>query len=155
MIEFRGVSKLYAGDVGLDQAGLNFVVAQAGAGIEGANIVERNLHRFERAADGLGDFLELLERYATQMLIDDGGGVLQHLFGSVAVLMQRQLLLVVAQLVEETSAEIAAGYAGRIQLADDLKGFDQVRGGESWLVHRNVSSRGGIGSRSDSRRGVS
>ncbi len=141
-------------DIGLDQPGLNFVVAQAGARIEGADIVERHVHSFERAADGLGDFLELLERYATQMLIDDGGGILQHLFGSIAVFMQRELLLVVAQLVEQTSAEIAAGYTGRIQLADGLERFDQIRGGECRLVHRKLGSCGGIGGGSDCRRGV-
>ena len=64
-----------------------------------------------------------------QMLVDDGHGVGKNLAAvAVAVLVQRQLRLVIAQLVEQAIAQIAAGDAGRIQLADQLQGFVQIGG---------------------------
>jgi hypothetical protein len=64
------------------------------------------------------------------MLIDDGDGVLENLRGAVAVflsvLMERELVLVIAQLAEQTLAEIAATYAGRIELANHFQGFVKI-----------------------------
>ena len=109
------------GDVGLDEAGLDFVVTQAGARIEGADVVERGLHGFDGAADGLGNFFVLLVLQGAQMLVDDGRGVLQNLRGAVAVFVQRKLRLVITKLAEQAFAQIAAGDAGRIKLTHDFQ----------------------------------
>ena len=45
-------------------------------------------------------------------------------------LCSSQLLLVIAQLIEQALAQIAAGDAGWIQLADDFDGFVQIGEGE-------------------------
>jgi len=54
------VAMLHERDIGLNQSGWNFVVAQAGPGIECADVVERRLHRFHGTPDGAPNFLELL-----------------------------------------------------------------------------------------------
>ena len=83
----------------------------------------------------------LLVLQRAQMLVDDGDGVGEKLRRAVPavlqvvpVLVQGQLLLVVAQLVEQAIAQIAAGDPGRIQLADDFEGFVQIGERELRLV---------------------
>ncbi len=72
------VAVLHESHIGLDQAGLNFVVAQSGPRIEGANVIERLLHSLDGTADGARDFLVLLVLQSAQMLIDDGDGIGEH-----------------------------------------------------------------------------
>jgi len=62
--------------IGLDEPGLDLVVAQARTGIERLDEFERNGHRLRPTGHGLGDFLVLAELHAAQMLIDDHNGVL-------------------------------------------------------------------------------
>jgi len=68
------------------------------------------------------------------MLVDDGNGILENLRGAVdgfvAVFVERELLLVIAQTAEEAFAKIAAADTGRIELANDFEGFLQILGGE-------------------------
>jgi hypothetical protein len=52
----------------------------------------------------------------------------------VAVSVLRELLLVVAQLMEQAFAEIAAAYAGWIQLADYFESFLEIDQFEIWFV---------------------
>ena len=126
--------------------GLDFVVAQAGPRIEGADVVERSLHGFDRAADGLGDFFVLLVLQAAQMLVDDGHRILQDLRRAVAVLVQRELRLVIAELVQQAVAQVAAGHARRVQLTHYFQSFLQIGGSEVWLVSRRGRARFGRGS---------
>ena len=140
------VAVLDEGDIGLDQPRLNLVVAQTGARIEGANVVERRLHGFDGTADGLCDFFVLLVLQAAQVLVDDGHGVLKNLRGAVSVLLLRELRLMKAKLRQQAFAQIAASYARRIELLDDLQRFLQIRSGEARLVN-------GCGTRLRLRRG--
>src|SRR3974390_1125204 len=63
------------GDVGLDETGLNLVVAQAGTRIESADEVEGGGHGLERTAHGFSDVLVVLVLEGGQVLVhhDDGG----------------------------------------------------------------------------------
>ena len=105
---------LHECNVGLDQPCLDFVVAQAGTRIQRADVVERLQHGFQRTSNRFRNFLVLLVLHGPKVLIDDGRGVLQKLFCAVAVLVQCQLLLVVAQLGEQASAQVATAHARRI-----------------------------------------
>src|ERR1700722_3300531 len=131
------VAMLHESNVGLDEARLGFVVTQAGAGIERSDVIQCIFDRLQRTADGSRDFFVLLILQGAQMLIDDRGGVLENLRRAVAVsfsvlvavflsvLVQRELLLVIAQLVEQALAEIAATNAGGVELADRVQGLLQ------------------------------
>ena len=114
--------------IGLDQARLALVVTQAGAGIERPNVVQGLLHRFREAPDGARDFFVLLVLQSAQMLVHDGNRVGQHLRGglSVSILVRGQLRLVVAQLIEQTIAQVAAGDSRRIHLAHQIERFMQI-----------------------------
>ena len=127
-------------DVGLDEAGLAFVVLQAGAGIEGADVVDGLLHGVGGTADGFGNFFVRLVLHGAQVLVDDGNGIQQNLCGAidglVAILMERELLLVIAQLAEQAFAKIAATHTRRIKLANDFESFLEIGGGESGGINR-------------------
>ena len=45
---------------------------------------------------------------------------------AIAVFLQLELLLVIAQLIEQALAKIAACHAGRVQLADDFERLVQI-----------------------------
>ncbi len=122
------VAVLHESDIGLDQPRLRLVVAQAGTRIEGADVVERLLHRFDRTPNRLGDFLDIA---CSAPRADAGRQSRLHRQNlrsgfSVAVPLQLKLLLMVAQLVEQALAQIAAGDAGGIQLAHDFDRFVQI-----------------------------
>ncbi len=73
------------------------------------------LHCIERTCDGLGNLFVLFVLHGAQMLVDDGDGILQDLRGAVAVflpvLVQSELLLVIAQLAKQAFTQIAAAHA--------------------------------------------
>ena len=76
------------------------------------------------------------------MLVDDGDGIRKNLRRAVAVLVLRELHLMITKLVEQALAQVAAGHAGRIELADDFQRFVQIGGGKSWLVSGQGRSDG-------------
>src|ERR1700681_2995872 len=104
------------GHVGLDEARLDFVVAQAGAGIESTDVVERLLHGFDGTADRLSNLFVQLVLQSAQMLVDYRRGIFENLLRAVAILVECQLRLVVAELVEQAPPKVAARDAGRIEL---------------------------------------
>ncbi len=66
------------------------------------------------------------------MLIDHGDRVVDDLLGRVmAVSVLLKLHQMKLKLVEQAFAQIAAGYAGRIELPDRLQGFVQIGAGKS------------------------
>ena len=84
------------------------------------------------------------------MLVDDGDGVLKNLRSAVAVFVECELRLMIAKLVNQAFAEIAAAHAGRIELTDNFQRFFQVRGSESGLENwrrSDVFRSGGRGGR--------
>ena len=89
---------LHERDVRLDEPWLHYVVAQAGARIERANVLESRLHGLHGAADGLTDFFVLLVLQAPQMVFDYGDRILQNLCRAIAILVQRELSLVITKL---------------------------------------------------------
>jgi hypothetical protein len=113
-------------DIRLDQASLDFVVLQAGAGIEGANVVDGLLDGIRGASDGLGDFFVLLALHGSEVLVDYGNGILEDLRGAVgrlfcgvvsvffSVLMVRELLLVMMQLEQKAFAQSATAHTRRV-----------------------------------------
>ena len=114
-------------DIGLNQPRRNLVVAQARPGIQRADILEPRLHRFDWTPDGARNFLELLQRDRSQMLIDDSHRVSHNLLGqSTTVSVQLQLLQMVAQLIEQAFAQVATGDALRIELAHNFQRFVQI-----------------------------
>ena len=92
------------------------------------------LNGFDRTSDGLGRFPCAACSAGPQVLVDYGHRVLQNLGRAVAVLVLCQLRLMKAKLAQQAFAQIAAAYAGRIELLDDLQRFLQIRGGEVRLV---------------------
>ena len=62
------------------------------------------------------------------MLVNDGDRVCKHLCRGLAVsiLVRGKLRLMVAQLIQQAIAQVAAGHAGRIHLAHQLQGFMQI-----------------------------
>ena len=62
------------------------------------------------------------------MLVHDGNRVGQNLRGGLAVsiLVRGQLRLVIAQLIEQAIAQVAAGDSRRIHLAHQFQGFVQI-----------------------------
>ena len=95
------------------------------------------------------------------MLIDNGDSILKNLSRSVAVFLsvfvavpvsvfvERKLLLVIAELVEQALAQIAATYARRVELADRVQSFLQIGGGEFGCPGRGRWRLRGFGSGSD------
>ena len=100
------VAVLDEGNVGLDQACLNFVVTQAGTGIESADVLQRLQHGLHWAPDSLADFFVLFVLQAAQMLVDYGDRILQKLSCAVAVLMLSELGLMKAKLTQKALAQI-------------------------------------------------
>src|SRR5260370_41702788 len=114
-------------DWGLNQPRRTLVVGKARRGIWRAAISEPRLHRFDWTPNGARNFLELLQRYRSQMLIDDSHRVSHHLLGqSTTVSVQLQLLQMGAQLIEQALAQIATGDALRIELAHNFQRFVQI-----------------------------
>ena len=120
------VAVLDEGNVGLDEACLDLVVAQTGAGIERANVVQRRLHGFDRTPDGLGDLFVLLVLQAAQMLIDDGHGILQNLLRAVAVLVL---------------TPVASGDKRSWHIRHARKSRQATPGGSSWRTTSRASCR--------------
>jgi hypothetical protein len=62
------------------------------------------------------------------MLIHNGDGIGESLGGglSIAVLVELELPLVVAQLIEQAIAQVTAGDSGRVQLPYDFDGFVEI-----------------------------
>src|SRR5579883_1611884 len=131
------------GHVGLDQARGDLVVAQAGAGIEGADEIQRRRDGLQGTADRLGNLLVLFHLYGAQMVVDNRQRVGNDLRGAVAVVLRRVLRLNVAQLIEQALAQVAAGHARRVHLADHLQRFLQLLAGEARLIPRLRGGRGG------------
>ena len=125
------------GDIGLDQPRGALVVAEARAGIERFDAVERRLHSFNGTADGFANFFVLLELQGAQMLIDDRNRVGDNLSVSITVvLLLRMLLLNITQLVKQALAQVSASHARWIQLTDDLERFVQIGQPKVRLIHR-------------------
>ena len=117
---------LYESNIGLNEPGLDVVVAHAGTGIEGADVIQGWLDGLDGASDGTSDFFVLLVLQRPQVLVDDGNGVSDHLGERLPVgILPRQLLLV-TELAEQTLAQVAASYTGRVQLADDFQGLVKI-----------------------------
>src|SRR5580658_8011979 len=108
------------------------------------------------------------------MLIDEGNGVAHNLISrllgrlschlsvrlsgrlsvdGIAVSVQLKLFLVVAQLIEQTFAQIATGNAGRIELTHDFQRFVQVSDGEGYRQNPGWGGRRSGGCASVARRG--
>ena len=82
----------------------------------------------------------LLVLKRAQMLVHHSNCIGDHPSGglSVTVLELRELLLVVAQLIEQALAQIAAGDAWRIHLANYFESFAEVAPVEAGLVSGSV-----------------
>src|ERR1700716_99609 len=119
---------LHKSNVGLDQPRLALVVTQTGAGIECPDVFQSFLNGFRGTADRARNFLVLLVLQGAQMLIYDRDRIGKHLRSgfTVAVLVGGQLLLVVAPLIEQTIAQVAAGDSGRIHLAHQVESFMEI-----------------------------
>ena len=89
-----------------------------------------------------------------QVLIHDRNRIGEHLPGgfAVTVLVRHQLLLVVAQLIEQTTTQIAASNSGRVHLADQIKRFVQIFAAEAGLEYGLNRLFLGSGIRPQSRR---
>src|SRR5262249_14791205 len=131
------ISVLHKSDIRLNQASLDFVVSKPGTRIEGSNVIEGTLDRFDRASDGFGNFLVLFVLHATQVLIDDRHGVLQYLHRTITVFVLCKLSLMKSQLVQQALPKITASHSRRIQLLNDLEGFLQLGGAEVRLKRWN------------------
>src|ERR1700686_4640901 len=150
-------------DIGFDQAGLDFVVLQAGARIEGPDVIDGLLNRIGRTADRFGNFFVLLALDRAQVLVADGDGILQNLRGTVAgffcglvsVFALRKLLLVIAQLAEKTLAQVAAADTRRVKLTHNFESFLQIGSREVRLIGWTRRGGRGLGSGSNGRSGVS
>ena len=113
-------------EIGLDQPGLDLVIAKTRAGIECANVVEGGLDCLNRPPDGFGDFPVLFVLQATKVLIDDGHRIFEEFGGTVAILVLGQLALMETKLIQEALAQTAARHSGRIKLLYDLQGLLEI-----------------------------
>ena len=111
---------LHEGNIGLDQACLNFVVTQAGTGIESTDILQRLQHGLHWAPDSFADFFVLFVLQAAQVLVHYRDRILQKLSCAVAVFMLSELGLMKAKLTQKALAQISCSHARRIELLNDL-----------------------------------
>src|SRR5437899_1293282 len=116
------------GNVRLDEPWLSFVVPQSRARIERTDIIQRLLHRFDRPAKRFRNLFMLLELQRAKVLVDYRDCIVKQLCRglAIAVFVQRELLLVIAQLIEQAFAKIAAANPRRIQLPDHFESFAQI-----------------------------
>src|SRR5437879_1843003 len=116
------------GNVRLNEPWLRFVVPQSRARIERTDIIQRLLHRFDRPAKRFRNLFMLLELQRAQVLVDYRDCIVKQLCRglAIAVFVQRELLLVIAQLIEQAFAKIAAANPRRIQLPDHFESFAQI-----------------------------
>src|SRR6185503_5784839 len=117
----------------LDESRLYFVVAQARPGIERTDVIERSLDRLNRAVDRLCNLLVLLVLQRSQVLIDNGDCVCQRLPGAVSTAVSLVLRLMIAQLIKQAFAQIAAGNTRGIKLPNDFDCFLKIIAGEAGL----------------------
>ena len=121
------VALLDESHVRLDQPGLDFVVAQTGTRIEGADEVHGRHHGFQRPAHDLGNFLVVLVLQRVQMLIDEHDRIVQRFqfrhMSAVAVLAMDALQVV--QLRQQAFAQVARAHADGIHLLYQVDGFAQ------------------------------
>ncbi len=100
-------------DVGLNEARLGFVVAQAGPGIELLDDFERALDDFERPVERSGNFFQLVGLHLFQMFGDD-------------LLRQGILRVEGLQLEEQTFAQITSANADGVEVLDDGEGIVEI-----------------------------
>src|SRR5258708_5886583 len=108
-------------NVRLNQSRLDFVVLLSGPWVQSANVIQCGLDCFDGPRNGSRDFLVLLILQGAKVLVNNRDCICQHLCGAVSILVE--LYLVIAELVKQTLAKIAARNAGRIELPDDLNRF--------------------------------
>src|SRR6185369_13807346 len=77
----------------------------------------------------------LLVLQGAQMLVDDRDRIGQKLRGglAVSVLLCGELPLVIAQLIQQTIAQVAACDSGRVHLANQIEGLVQISQVEAGL----------------------
>ena len=77
---------------------------------------------------------------------EDLRGAVAELFSDVvSVFVERELLLVIAQLGSRHSRRVAATHARRIELANHFEGFLEIGGREVWTCRLDVRRGAGAG----------
>ena len=115
-------------DVGLDQARLGFVVAQAGPRIELLDDFERALDDFQRTIQRARNFLQLVGLHLLQMFGND-------------LLRQRVLRIERFQLQQQAFAQIARANADRIEILHDGQRIIEIVLGIFAVLRRVLRSR--------------